>query len=310
MFLTSYSQFFFFIFRYIANFINFSAQTTSNQTQDMILSKLDRSATFYLGLKLGVIVDKWKWNALELVLMEYNCIYSLSILGSCVGVFSCGPLRKFRNKIAENCSMKVPTRSGIKLKIGAVVTVCKAAQTRYPCEGSACFGATASLQRNRPFASSHSHGTELPYRRARDALGETCVIKIKISTQRSYWMLIWELQNRCCSRVLTDVSAMLPSSGYKTRSMNTVKKFVKLAHVRDCILARVPHVTAHAGARVREKWVIHVKLKSWLRPRGQTVPYLKINLISCFLRYSWLARSEDKPRNNHVNDVSSSLFLS
>ena len=35
--------------------------------------------------------------------------------------------------------------------------------------------------------------------------------------------------------------------------------------------------------------MIHLKLKSWLRPLGPTVPYLNINLISC-LRYSWLAR--------------------
>ena len=80
------------------------------------------------------------------------------------------PSGKFLNKIAENCTMKVPTRSGNKLKIG--ITVCKVTQTRYPCEGSACFGSTASLQRNRPFASSHSRGTKPPYWRARDALGE------------------------------------------------------------------------------------------------------------------------------------------
>ena len=55
--------------------------------------------------------------------MEYDCICSLGILGSCVSVFFCDPLRKFLNKIAENCTMKVPTRIGIKLKIGAVVTV-------------------------------------------------------------------------------------------------------------------------------------------------------------------------------------------
>ena len=93
--------------------------------------------------------------------MEYNCICSLSIRGSCVSVFFYDPLRKFLNKIAENCTMKVPTRSGNKLKIG--VTVCKAAQTKYPCEGSACFGSTAFLQGNRPFASSHSRGTKPPY---------------------------------------------------------------------------------------------------------------------------------------------------
>ena len=102
--------------------------------------------------------------------MEYNCICSLSIRGSCVSVFFCDPLRKFLNKIAENCTMKVPTCSGNKLKIG--VTVCKAAQTKYRFEGSACFGSTASLQGNRPFASSHSRGTKPPYWRARDAPGE------------------------------------------------------------------------------------------------------------------------------------------
>ena len=36
--------------------------------------------------------------------------------------------------------------------------------------------------------------------------------------------------------------------------------------------------------------MIHVKLKSWLRHVGPTVSYLNINLISYFLRYSWLAR--------------------
>ena len=45
---------------------------------------------------------------------------------------------------------------------------------------------------------------------------------------------------------------------------------------------RVPHEIARACAPVSKKRVIHVKLKSWLRPLGPTVPYLKINLISCF----------------------------
>ena len=65
---------------------------------------------------------------------------------------------------------------------------------------------------------------------------------------------------------------------------------VPLAHEPDCILSRVLHVTACAGARVSKKWVIHLKVKSWLRPLEFTVPYLKINFISCFLLYSWLAR--------------------
>ena len=43
--------------------------------------------------------------------------------------------------------------------------------------------------------------------------------------------------------------------------VNTVKKFVKSAHAPDCILARLLHVIARAGARVCKKRVIHVKLK-------------------------------------------------
>ena len=43
-------------------------------------------------------------------------------------------------------------------------------------------------------------------------------------------------------RILTDVSAILPSSGY-TR-LNTVKSLLKLVHVPDGILARVPHEIA------------------------------------------------------------------
>ena len=84
---------------------------------------------------------------------------------------------------------------------------------------------------------------------------------------------------------------MLPSSGY-TR-LNTVRSSLNLAHVIDGILARVQHEIGRYGARVSKKKggrVIHVELKSWLRPLGRTDPYLNINLISCFLRYSWLAR--------------------
>ena len=101
---------------------------------------------------------------------------------------------------------------------------------------------------------------------------------------------------------------MLPSSGY-TR-LNTVKSSLKLAHVPDGILARVPYEIARYSARVSKKkggeaGVIHVKLKSWLRPLGLTVPYLNINLISCFLRYSWLAR----PAFNTATFMSSSVWF-
>ena len=85
---------------------------------------------------------------------------------------------------------------------------------------------------------------------------------------------------------------MLPSSGY-TR-LNTVRSSLNLAYVIDGILALVQHEIARYGARVVRKKrggsVIHVKLKSCLRHVGPTVPYLNINLIPCFLRYSWLAR--------------------
>ena len=58
----------------------------------------------------------------------------------------------------------------------------------------------------------------------------------------------------------------------------------------DGILARVPHEMSKPKKKRRGGGVIHVKLKSWLRPLEPTVPYLNINLISCFLRYSWLVR--------------------
>ena len=49
-------------------------------------------------------------------------------------------------------------------------------------------------------------------------------------------------------RILTDVSAMLPSSGY-TR-LNTVRSSLNLAYVIDGILALVQHEIARYGARV------------------------------------------------------------
>ena len=58
----------------------------------------------------------------------------------------------------------------------------------------------------------------------------------------------------------TDVSAMMPSSGYKTiplkSSLNLLApKFIK-GHLR------ATHVTAHAGTRSSKKRTIHAKLKS------------------------------------------------
>ena len=47
-------------------------------------------------------------------------------------------------------------------------------------------------------------------------------------------------------RILTDVSAMLPSSGY-TR-LNTVRSSLNLGHAIDRILARVQHGIALYGA--------------------------------------------------------------
>ena len=112
-------------------------------------------------------------------------------------------------------------------------------------------------------------------------------------------------------RILTYVLAMLPSSGY-TR-LNTVRSSLNLAHLIDGILARVEHEIARKkkkGVGGGGRSVIHVKLKSWLRPLGPTVPYLNINLISCFLRYSWLARPAGRYREviPPVDDISA-VFL-
>ena len=104
----------------------------------------------------------------------------------------------------------------------------------------------------------------------------------------------------------------------------------QIEHRKSCLVlsARFPFVNwrsrpvaksalARYDARVRKKGgkgkvklkrggrVIYVKLKSWLRPLGLTVPYLNINLISCFLRYSWLAR----PAFNTATFMSSSVWF-
>ena len=85
----------------------------------------------------------------------------------------------------------------------------------------------------------------------------------------------------------------------------TVKKFVKFARMPEFIIARVraTHVAAHVSARASEKRAIHAKLKSWLRPLGLTVPYLKINHISCFFRYSWLSRPAFKTATFRCSSV-------
>ena len=106
---------------------------------------------------------------------------------------------------------------------------------------------------------------------------------------------------------------MLPSWGY-TR-LNTVKKFVKISsrawwHTRaratwNSVLRHASRVSKKKKKKEGGGGVIHVKLKSWLRPLGPTVPYLNINLISCFLRYSWLAR----PAFNTATFMSSSVWF-
>ena len=101
---------------------------------------------------------------------------------------------------------------------------------------------------------------------------------------------------------------MLPSSGY-TR-LNTVKKFVKISsrawwHTRARATWNSALQRSSKQKKGGEAGVIHVKLKSWLRPLGLTVPCLNINLISCFLRYSWLAR----PAFNTVTFMSSSVWF-
>ena len=76
---------------------------------------------------------------------------------------------------------------------------------------------------------------------------------------------------------------MLPSSGY-TR-LSTVRSSLNLAHAIDGILARVPHEIACYGARVSKRkkkgggGVIHVKLKSRLRPLGPKV-HIRISTSS------------------------------
>ena len=67
--------------------------------------------------------------------------------------------------------------------------------------------------------------------------------------------------------------------------LDTVKKFVNLVYVPECVHVHVPHVIARDGTRVIKQKVSK---------------YFKINLISYFLRYSWLARPALNTATLHV----------
>ena len=84
-------------------------------------------------------------------------------------------------------------------------------------------------------------------------------------------------------------------------------------HLKSGVLVSLPtlfppHVTARACARISKKWVIHIKIKSWLRPLGPTTPFFKKNrlkIIFFFLLCSWLA----KPAFNTATFMSSCVWL-
>ena len=84
-------------------------------------------------------------------------------------------------------------------------------------------------------------------------------------------------------RILTDVSAM--AYLLQGTRLDTVKKFVNLVYVPECVHVHVPHVIARDGTRVIKQKVSK---------------YFKINLISYFLRYSWLARPALNTATLHV----------
>ena len=63
-------------------------------------------------------------------------------------------------------------------------------------------------------------------------------------------------------------------------------------HLKSGVLVALPtlfppHVTARACTWISKKWVIHMKIKTWLRPLGPTVPFFKKNHPKM---YSWLAK--------------------
>ena len=85
-------------------------------------------------------------------------------------------------------------------------------------------------------------------------------------------------------RVLTDVSAMVYL--LQGTRLDTVKKFVNSVYVPECVHVHVPHVIARDGTRVIKQKVGNLSLK--------------INLISYFLRYSWLTRPALNTATLHV----------
>ena len=84
------------------------------------------------------------------------------------------------------------------------------------------------------------------------------------------------------ARLITLTSTLIIPDITKTSSNNCLQ-----THACPIAYKRVPHMITRAGVRVDEKWVIHVKLKSWLIYwlLGPTVPYLKINLATKRLPY-------------------------
>ena len=77
---------------------------------------------------------------------------------------------------------------------------------------------------------------------------------------------------------------MLPSSGYRTIPLKIS------SHARIYNRARARNACGSAYQRASKWKTSNSRKTEVLRPLGLTVPYLKINRISCSFRYSWLAR--------------------